>query len=524
MKGAESQYTLSIPLNLQNRKIRNFFVFLVCVGGLLLRLRTPAQAREVLIVPDGVEYSVSAMNLMEGKGYTLAIEGRAYPPRAPFGYSLCLIPFYFFLGKSLGNGIFCTLFFSVASGFLIFSLARHLFNEKVAFWSILFLALSPIHLYWSRQIMADIPTSFFALLCFWFYFGGDIMPSRAFLLGVFLGFGCWVKYVNLLFIFPILISLFRKNIPFRKMFFSGASFLTGFILSLSPLLWYNHSVFGDFFKTGFSFWIPHWMQFKNFLSSRYAFHKPRFPQGGPPGFLAFWEFLLGCVVPWHQNPYPFFLAPFLGVGTLRILRNNSSKTDRKREFLFFTTLTAGFFYVFFGFYFAQNMRYFLPIMPLLLILVGVGFDYFFDQCPRVLETCFFIFIGTFLIVSPFLLWKVDQRPFLKKTYRQLIEYKTEENARIITAWDPVSFFHEIQKGSEKSYIPISEGVEYIRKLSLPDPKRKFFIGISLSEAPAYLDSLSCKSYPAECALLKKKFRLQEVASSDEIRLYRLEGI
>jgi len=510
-------------------------IWMILLGAALLRAISPDQAEERLIIPDGLEYAVSSVNFVRGMGYVLVINGTSYPPRYyPFGYPLCLAPFYFFLGEKLGNGVFCTFSFSMGTLLLLFFLARKLFGEKVALWATFFLSLSPLHVYWSRVIMADVPSCFMALAAVGVLVGGEIKPKRLFGVGMLIGVAVWLKYLALLF-FPIcaLFLLLRRGKVKEKLSYLF-SFTSGMIVSLIPLFFYYQWTFGSPFRTGFSFWTPEWVRWENVFSVRYAFQSPPLPAHAPlPNLLVLSRFLLGFVFPWDWNPYPFFLTPFIGVGVWKILREAGSQRKRNREFLLFTFLATGFLYIFFSFYYAQNVRYFMPVVPLLLIVAAVGFDHLFSQSPIILQRDILLLSGTILIISPFVLWKISGTSPARRSYIDLIQNGTEKNASVITEWDPVSFSHEIQEGTERRYIAISKELEYVHEPFRPDPERKipFFVApqelesikkIVASAHPVYIDNRSCQNYSLECALLKERFSFKEVASRGGIQLYRLE--
>jgi len=509
------------------------WIFLLC--AVAFRVVLPDQAEERPILPDEVEYTVSAVNLIRGEGYHIVINGTPYPPRYAFGYPLCLAPFYFLLGEELGNGIFCTLVFSLATLLLLFIFVRKLFEERIAFWSVLFLSLSPLHIHWGRSIMGDVPFSFLMLLAVWVLFLGKGNFARLFWVGTLIGIGAWLKYLSLLF-FPIcVLFLCFQKMEMRKKCYCVGSLCLGLVFSLIPLLLYNRWNFGSPFQTGFNFWEPEWYRCGHTFSLSYGFYGPPLPAGKAlPGLLVFGRLLLGFSNLWEQNPYPFFLTPLIGVGVWKILLDGSPKGQRKNEFLFFTFLAVGLFYGVLSFYFAQNLRYLMPVVPLLLILAAVGFDHFLNQWPNHLQNGLVFLLGGALLAVVTVSLEADKGPPLRKTYVHLIQNRTEENAHIITEWDPVSFYHKIQRGSKRAYLPISEELEYVHEPFAPDPRREipFLIAsrdlesiekMVMSKKSVYIDSLSCNNYQKECGILKEKFHFKEVASLGEVQLYRLVG-
>lgn len=513
------------------KQARNTLLLLLAISVFSLRFRTPLQAEEKIIIPDGVEYAVSAVNLLEGRGYTLFFEGEPHPPRAPFGYTLCLAPFYFLLGKSLGNGIFCTLLFSLLSFVLLFALAKGLFGNETAFWAVVFLTFSPLHLYWSRFIMADLPHTALLLLWVWLLFRKELTPQRGFWLGVILGVSLLFKFSSVLFILLFIPFLFGRG-PLRKGLTTAGLFLLGVFLAVFPLLLYYRLTFGGFLKTGFLYWTLEWTRPSFLLSPQYAVSGPVLPAGASPNILAFFRFLLGIVSPWHQNPYPFFLVPFIGIGVHRILLDRTKGSAPRRKFLLFTLTTAAIFYGTFSLYFAQNMRYLLPVVPLLLIIAGFGWRQIFSELPSLVQKVIFCLVGILLAASPVVLHNIEKRLPLRKHYAKLILEKTESKAAVITGWDAVSFYHLIQKKSERKYLPLSRDVEYAQTPFPPDPRWPLSFLVAGKEPerveemvaagiPVYMDNLSCLKHREECAILQRRLDFTEAGQKEGVVLYRL---
>ena len=103
---------------------RTAWVWIVLLGAALFRYTPPMRAEEELIVPDGVEYAIGGLQLLQGKIPLLRMEGGAYPPRFFFGYSLLTVPFYVLFGRQLGNAVFTSLFLVSVPSFFCISLWR----------------------------------------------------------------------------------------------------------------------------------------------------------------------------------------------------------------------------------------------------------------------------------------------------------------------------------------------------------------------------------------------------------------
>jgi len=156
----------------------------------------------------------------------------------PVGNSLLLAPFTIINWKLgfLRNYIF---FFA---GFLLFLkiLDHYGIERKMA----LLYLLHPSIILYSRTLMSDIPSMFFALLGVYL-----ILKKRYYLGGIFLGFNLLIRYTNLLIPLGICTGLL-----FEKRFKDVLKILPGVFLGLGLLLLYNWIAWGDIFlpfvKTG----------------------------------------------------------------------------------------------------------------------------------------------------------------------------------------------------------------------------------------------------------------------------------
>lgn len=78
----------------------------------------PYQASELRIVPDSVEYAVSANRLVTLGAFNLEIEHRGYPSRYPPWFPVLFVaPTYLLAGPDLGNAIYPVTLFAMAGLF-----------------------------------------------------------------------------------------------------------------------------------------------------------------------------------------------------------------------------------------------------------------------------------------------------------------------------------------------------------------------------------------------------------------------
>jgi len=148
----------------------------------------------------------------------------------PVGNSLLLAPFTIINWKLgfLRNYIF------FLAGFLLFLkiLDHYSIDRKMG----LLYLLHPSIILYSRTLMSDIPSMFFALLGVYL-----ILKKKYYLAGIFLGFNLLIRYTNLL--IPLGIC---AGILLEKRFKDVLKILPGVFLGLSLLLLYNWIAWGSF--------------------------------------------------------------------------------------------------------------------------------------------------------------------------------------------------------------------------------------------------------------------------------------
>jgi 4-amino-4-deoxy-L-arabinose transferase-like glycosyltransferase len=148
--------------------------------------------------------------------------------------------------KLFGNTVFgirfCAVMLSTATGALIFLLARRLYDDRVALWSLLVAAVMPIVAVGSILMTIDSLSVFFwalALVIFWKAIHRDKI-SDWFWLGLAIGAGFLAKFTNGVQLgcigFFLLWSKEHRPLLFsRKMVVLGAAFA----VSILPILWWN---------------------------------------------------------------------------------------------------------------------------------------------------------------------------------------------------------------------------------------------------------------------------------------------
>jgi 4-amino-4-deoxy-L-arabinose transferase-like glycosyltransferase len=150
-----------------------------------------------------------------------------------------------------------------ATVFLVFVLAKNIFNKKVALYSALFLSILPIHVIYSTKTLTDVPVVFFLCLTFisfWLGYEKNIKKYQLYF-GFFLALALLTRYTTLWIIpvFSVYFILRDRSLKFlinRNLWQTiGIFFLTLIPWFLYGLHYYGNPV-GGFFHgfLGSSYW------------------------------------------------------------------------------------------------------------------------------------------------------------------------------------------------------------------------------------------------------------------------------
>jgi len=155
--------------------------------------------------------------------------GRAEPFWAPPMFHFIAALFYKF-ANGIGMKLVSPLFGSLTL-FYTFLIAKKIYNERAAFFSVLFLTFLPIHLDYTIFGYVDGLLTFLIVLSVYL-----IVENRLFLSSLVFGLAVLTKY-NAIFILPVLLYILYKNVKgCKKRFIKNSSILIA-IASLISLPW-----------------------------------------------------------------------------------------------------------------------------------------------------------------------------------------------------------------------------------------------------------------------------------------------
>lgn len=362
-------------------KIKNNLplILLFCLYGILLALNMRAYAGG----SDSSGYSNIARLIASGKLHEKQriVEGISAPeiskyayiplgfapssneemiPTYPFGLPIIVALTSFVTGLAAAPHIVMWLH-AIGSLILIYNFAFLLNLEKLlAVIATVLLAINPLFVSYSTQLMSDMPSLFWCGLAIFAALKTQEKVNWAIIAGAAVGVAVMIRPVNILIFIPLLIAL-GKN--WRSLIYCG---LAGLPFA-ATLLILNHVLYGKFITTGYG-------DFSEFFS----------PEFIPLSIKSYARYLILELTP--------FLLLGVGIFMPKIWRQN------QRVVVVITAWIASFSIFYSCYYFTHEtwgyMRFLLPIFPaiiLAMILTAQNIHESFPQFRRVILIFFLTF-------------------------------------------------------------------------------------------------------------------------------------
>ncbi len=221
---------------------------------------------------------------------------------------------------------------SILSIIVTYFVAREFFGEKAGVLSALIIAVVPLHIFWSPQVYTEILGSLFVLGCVYFLWKFDKSENNnkfLYLCGLMAGFSFLSRYIlgimlPVIFIFLLL----RKKLTIKN----GLIILIFFSIVVIPWFAYNYSIFEDPMHS-----IREGIRWKGQGVMPYAYYLTELPAA---------------------MSFAFLVVAFGFFYSLKHLKNP------KIQLLLITFIT---FFVFITIDTHKEIRYFLPMFPVIII-------------------------------------------------------------------------------------------------------------------------------------------------------------
>jgi len=398
--------------------------------------------------PDALEYEEAARGILRGDGYALRIDGRRYPPRYPPALSWLVAGAMAATGTTApGAGAPVVLGSALLSVVAAFLLGNRAGGTGCAAIAALVVALSPLHVRWSRAIMADVPsTAACALVGAWCLAraGRRVGAMGDLALGVATGLLSLLRLANLALVLPVLVFAATAAPPppsrpgerFARVLRTAG----GIALGVSPLAAHQAARFGSPWRTGYDLW--HGVAFSTGFATR-----PGFGATGPDANPVFYAKALagaGALYPWP-------IAILVAIGILSALRSGGP-ARRLAGFAALLATALGMLYVPF---FWQWDRFLLPLLPFLAALAGFGARtlaaWFGRAIPAALLLC-----GLTLVAHSPSAWRPIEDTSTESEWLRAIDAALPSDAVVLLRTDPFHF-RELLRGGRDAWSAADPG-------------------------------------------------------------------
>ncbi|MHC4662772.1 MAG: ArnT family glycosyltransferase [Planctomycetota bacterium] len=525
---------------------------------------SPRSAANLTIMNDEVDYAVGASTWIGTGSYRLPVGGSYVAPQYPYGFPMMLIPFLAF-GGSIGVSVICVLFCAVGLVLLTYSLGSRLINVPAGIFAAFLVLSTPLARRMSKHVMADVPSVLLICAVIWSLFmafeteGRKRRLAAIVLAALCAGLAVAVRLNAIFLILPLVFFVIALTRREKKTAVAAAViFAAGILIFLIPLLMFNGAHFGSPFRTGYSAWFS-WIHDKpgyafsmNYLFTPAMSWPPDSPHGNLTAYCGsmatFFAERLNSPLDYLGSLLTFLLAAS-GAVTL-VLKNAKS-----RKFVLLAALTILPQFVLFLFYYYQNERFLLPLLPVMAILAAAGTSWVFRlawSAPRKFRlpaATLVIAVGIILAHHHAARLFRFEYPYskLSKNYdnARAVRELTPENAIIISIVYPVYMEHLAIGNSARTFVPlVGTGPVYFENRPPRPPEnakdavllggKRFYpfaaaseegVRALLNEAgqgrEVFIDEISGRTNPEAVNILKKQFDFHPVRAQGGVRIYGL---
>jgi 4-amino-4-deoxy-L-arabinose transferase-like glycosyltransferase len=143
-------------------------------------------------------------------------------------------------GVNLIAARFMEILFSTGTLFLTYLIAKKFFGREIAFFSVAFLSVIWMDIFYSVKILSDIPSVFFTILAFWLLMKDDVIKKYPIILsGILLIFAGMLRSNAWLMFFPFLMYIIWLDKKKLKWFLIGILIAALIYMSINSILYGN---------------------------------------------------------------------------------------------------------------------------------------------------------------------------------------------------------------------------------------------------------------------------------------------
>jgi len=414
-----------------------------------------------------------------GMGKYIYSSGEAglWEPSRPLVWPL-ILGFFWKIGLNpVFFGKLLVIVFSSGILLLTYLIALHIFNRKVAILSSLFLALSSTFFLFGNILHPEIPSTFFALLGFYYF-----IKKKYGFSGLFLGIAFMTRFFQIFIAIPLLLILLYLIAKNKESFRRLLNFSIFFLIPIIPYLILNYFLYNNIFH-------PFLLQFWMSNNTGWVFFQP------------FWFYFINLV---KEN----ILILFSVLGLLFIFRKYDSKLIMAIVFLFI--------FVPYNLVAHKEMRLLIPALPFLYILTGYGLLYFVNLFKRNKKLILSLLLFIFLILNiPDL--RFDRYDDNLDVFYNYIEAKEIGNGLWLT--NPAFIAFSDDKADELIYFPLYNS-EKIDELSSDIADAEHILINTCDILPCPPSDSSCsEKHDDFIDLLKERFTLESFSEKGQCKYY-----
>ena len=233
---------------------KNLLPILITIGFFLITLYVASFHHNYWILDhDGQIYLDVGKEILAGNGENVKLHN------ALVGGPV----FYAFVDQFFNNGFAVMKSIAVLSAtgsvFFSYDIIKNIFNQKIALIGQLFFAFNPILGFFSFQAENELLPIFFISISLYLVTKKELKLTDIILIGFFLGLATSIRLNALIVLFSTFVySFFYFKKP-RKIFYYIIILSLVFVITISPVIFYNYTTHESFFDTNAAFS----MQFHN---------------------------------------------------------------------------------------------------------------------------------------------------------------------------------------------------------------------------------------------------------------------
>lgn len=426
----------------------------------LIKTFSPASNGGALIFPpDALEYSMGCASLLESGRYGIQLDGMFYPSRyLPwFSAMICLPAVRLFHGDILA-AVYSIWFCAAGAVLLAFLLGRKNGSWMTGLCAASLLFLSPMFRPMIQMVMTEIPYIFFLLLMLaaWLKIteSDEVSWKMAALFAILTAFAGAIRSSAFpMLILPFVYSILKTSSWRKRILLTGLLVVPSCLVLLGGFL-YNYKTFGSGFRNGYQYWcsVPY-----DYPSLCFSFSYIKDNLRNIVSNVFFPAVVCEILV--------IILAVFL-YRKKKVEISDERKRLFTAEILFALMQGMILLLLYLPYFFTDNSRFFMPVEALLTVPAVVAFELLLQKW-KILLRC-----GMILLLGLGIWETATYRTYRLRSSAMIEELKLAdkflpEDAALISDNDCALFEYYFVKKTDRRYIPLSRGQEYLNKVIVP---------------------------------------------------------